>query len=212
MTGSGYLIAPEGGEGRGVLVLGSWWGLDDGLRGICDRLADRGFVALAPDLVGDARTTDELDRARAWLAERDMDVVADLVRSSATLLRTTAVTPDAPIGVVGLQMGASWALWLASRSPEVVDAVSFFYGTQDVERLDLDCAVQGHFAEFDELVPEDDKVLLSAALHLECAEVECFDYPGTSSGFAEPGPFHDPPAAALAWQRTDAFLDRHLRR
>ena len=212
MTGSGYLIAPDDGEGRGVLVLGSWGGLDDGLRGICDRLADRGFVALAPDLVGEGRTTDDPDQARAWLEQRDMDVVADLVQSSATLLRTTAVTPDAPIGVVGLQMGASWALWLASRRTELVGAVSFFYGTQDVERLDLDCAVQGHFAEFDDLVPEDDKVLLSAALHLECAVVECFDYPGTSSGFAEPGPNYDAAAATLAWERTEAFLDHHLRR
>lgn len=212
MSGSGYLIAPDDGEGRGVLVLGSWWGLDDGLREIGDRLADRGFVALVPDLVGEGRTTDDADEARAWLELRDMDVVADLVRSSATLLRTTAVSPDAPIGVVGLQMGASWALWLASRSPELVGAVSFFYGSQDVERLDLDCAVQGHFAEFDQLVPEDDKVLLSAALHLECTVVECFDYPGTSSGFAEPGATFDAAAAALAWERTGTFLDRHLRR
>jgi carboxymethylenebutenolidase len=212
VNGSGYLIAPEGGEGRGVLVLGSWWGLDDGLREVCDRLADHGYVALAPDLVGDGRTTDDPDIARSWLAERDMNVVADLVSSSATLLRTTSVTPDAPIGVIGLQMGASWALWLASRSPELIGAVSFFYGAQDVDRLDLDSAVQGHFAERDDLVSEDDKVLLSAALHLECAVVECFDYAGTSSGFAEPGPTYQADAAALAWERTLAFLDRHLRR
>lgn len=212
MSGSGYLIAPEGDQGRGVLVLGSWWGLTDGLRDLCDRLADAGFVALAPDLVGDGRTTDDPATAAAWLAERDMDRVADLVQSSATLLRSTGVTPDAPIGVLGLQMGASWALWLASRSPELVGAISFFYGHQDVDRLDLDSAVQGHFAEFDDLVPDDDKVLLSAALHLECTVVECFDYPGTSSGFLEPGRAHDPDAAALAWERTLAFLDRNLDR
>ncbi|HET8931431.1 MAG TPA: dienelactone hydrolase family protein [Acidimicrobiales bacterium] len=212
MSESGYLIAPDGDEGRGVLVLGSWWGLGDGVREVCDRLADHGYVALAPDLVGEGRTTEDPDTARSWLADRDMNVVADLVQSSATLLRSTAATPDAPLGVVGLQMGASWALWLASRSPEVVGAVSFFYGHQDVDRLDLDSAVQAHFAEFDELVPEDDKVLLSAALHLECAIVECFDYPGTSSGFAETGPTYDAAAATLAWNRTLAFLDRTLDR
>lgn len=195
-----------------MLVLGSWFGLDDGVRAICDDLADAGHVALAPDLVGDGRTTTDPDEARRWLADRSMDVVADLVVSAARLLRDSTVTPDAPIGVLGLQMGASWALWLASRHPELVGAVSFFYGTQDVEHLDIDAAVQGHFAEFDDLVDDDDKVLLSAALHLGGSDVECFDYPGTRSGFLEPGPTHDAAAAETAWHRTLSWFTSHLDR
>jgi len=35
-----------------VLVLHAWWGLSDGIRRFCDRLAGEGFVALAPDLCG----------------------------------------------------------------------------------------------------------------------------------------------------------------
>lgn len=212
MAGSGYLVAPQSGAGRGILVLGSWYGLDDALRARCDDLADHGFVTLAPDLIGDGQTTDDAEEARGWLAERAMDDVADLILSSAILLRDSTATPDAGIGVLGLQMGASWALWLASRSPHLVAAVSFFYGSQDVDRLDLDCAVQGHFAEFDDLVDEDDKALLSAALHLECDDVECFDYPETRSGFLETGPTHDPLAAELAWNRTLAWFDHHLAR
>lgn len=212
MSESGYLVAPAGGQGPAVLVLGSWWGLGAGLRGICDALADAGYVALAPDLVGDGRTTDDAGTARGWLAERDVDVVADLVRSSALLLRDSTVTPDAPIGVLGMQMGASWALWLASRHPELVGAVSFFYGAQEVDGLDLACAVQGHFAEHDDLVDDDTKTLLSAALHLECENVECFDYPGTTSGFLELGPHYDPAAAELAWDRTLSWFAAHLDR
>ncbi len=193
-----------------MLVLGSWWGLGNPIRAICDDLADAGFVALAPDLVGDSRTTDDPEVARAWLDQRDMNVVADLVLSSATLLRDSTVTPDAPIGVLGLQMGASWALWLASRAPGLVGAVSFFYGSQDVEGLDLDCAVQGHFAEHDDLVDDDEKVLLSAALHLECPVVECFDYPGTSAGFFEPGADFATEAAALARRRTITWFEENL--
>lgn len=212
MPGSGYLVAPETGTGPGVLILGSWFGLDDGVRQVCNDLADHGYVALAPDLVGDERTTDNPEIARAWLSERSMDDVADLVRSAALLLRDSTITPDIGIAVLGLQMGASWALWLASRHPELVAAVSFYYGSQDVDRLDLSCAIQGHFAEFDDLVDEDTKALLSAALHLECNDVECFDYPGTSSGFLESGRTHDPDAAKLAWNRTLAWFDRFLPR
>jgi carboxymethylenebutenolidase len=49
-TLSQYLATPPGGKGPGVLVLHAWWGLNATFKGICDRLAEAGFVALAPDL------------------------------------------------------------------------------------------------------------------------------------------------------------------
>jgi carboxymethylenebutenolidase len=49
-TAAGYLAVPESGSGPGVVVLQEWWGLDDHIRSVCDRLAADGFVALAPDL------------------------------------------------------------------------------------------------------------------------------------------------------------------
>lgn len=212
MSGSGYLVAPDGDAGRAVLVLGSWWGLTPGLQGICDRFADEGYVALAPDLVGDDRTTDDPETARRWLGERDPNIVADLVLSAAAILRSSDLTPDRPIGVVGFGMGASWGLWVASRAPEQVGALSFFYGTQRVDHLDLTASVQGHFAEHDDLVLDDDRVLLEAALLLDETRCEFFDYPGTSHGFFEPGPSHDEAAAELAWSRMltgfDATFDR----
>src|SRR2546428_14137568 len=49
-TISTYLAVPEHGSGPGVLVLHAWWGLTEPFRQVCDRLAEAGFVALAPDL------------------------------------------------------------------------------------------------------------------------------------------------------------------
>jgi carboxymethylenebutenolidase len=46
----GYLAVPEGGKGSGVLVLHPWWGLNDTIKKVCDRLAGEGFIACAPDL------------------------------------------------------------------------------------------------------------------------------------------------------------------
>ena len=50
-----YQATPENGNGAGVLVLHAWWGLTPFFTGLCDRLAEAGFVALAPDLF-DGRT------------------------------------------------------------------------------------------------------------------------------------------------------------
>lgn len=211
-SGSGYLVLPDGQTGPAVLVLSSWWGLNTFIRNLCDRFADAGYVALAPDLVGQGRTTDDPVDAASWLAERDPNVVADLMLSSSAILRSSHQTPDAPIGVLGLAMGASWGLWLASRAPEQVAALSFAYGTQRVDRLDVTAAVQGHFAEHDDLVPDDERVLLEAALHLDGTTTEFFDYPGTSHGFFEPGDTFDAGAAELAWNRIITFFGSQLSR
>lgn len=209
---SGYLVAPESGHGPGVLVLHAWWGLTPGIRRIADRLADAGYVALAPDLhLG--HQADTPDEAEALLARMDPNVVADLVASSAAVLRDLPVTDGERVGVVGFSMGASWGLWLAARAPHVVAAVSAYYGNQTIDFSRAEAAFQLHVAEHDELVSEDDYVLLEANLALDGMEVEVHRYEGTGHWFAEPdrGAAHAPAAAELAWERTLAFLDRHLR-
>ena len=67
--GSGYLAVPSSGTGPGVMVIQEWWGLVPQIRGVCDRFADEGFVALAPDLYhGDIAEHDEMDKAGALMS------------------------------------------------------------------------------------------------------------------------------------------------
>jgi carboxymethylenebutenolidase len=208
-----YVVAPPGAEpGPGVLVLHAWWGLTPFFKRVADRLADEGFVALVPDLHGDQRTADSPDEAEALLAVTDPNVTASTVVSSATALRSMPLTPDAPIGVLGFSMGASWAMWLATRAPELVDATVMFYGTQEIDFEAARSAVQGHFAEHDEFVSADARVEMEAHLRLLGKDVEFYDYPGTGHWFVE----DDRPAAyvagaaELAWERTIAFLRSRL--
>lgn len=212
-AGSGYLIKPlEGTDRRGVLVLHSWWGLTSFFRQFCDRLAEAGFVALAPDLFA-GNLPDTPDAAEAELADLDVNRAAALVLSSARALRSVTDDPSAPVGVIGFSMGASWGLWLAARSPLEVAATVAFYGTQDVDFVEARSAFQGHFAEFDALVSDDEVVELEAHLRLLGRDVEFHRYPGTAHWFFEADRelAHDAAAAELAWERTVEFLDRHLR-
>lgn len=211
-AGTGYAIVPEGGSGPGVLVLHSWWGLTPFFTGVCDRLADAGFTALAPDLYGDGITVDTPDEAEALLAESDPNRSANLIVGSLAALRRMPATPTGRVGVLGFSMGASWAFWAATRFPEDVAAVSAFYGSQDIDFTAADAAFQGHFAEIDEFVSDDERAYLEAQLRLCGHRTEFHLYPGTGHWFAESdrAAAHSPDSAALAWGRTVEFLHRHL--
>src|SRR5260370_25257758 len=63
-TISVYLAVPEHGSRSGVLVLHAWWGLTEPFRQVCDRLAEAGFVALAPALYH-GQTTPSVAEAQA---------------------------------------------------------------------------------------------------------------------------------------------------
>src|SRR5690606_41241085 len=103
-AGTGYLTLPDRGTGPGVLVLHSWWGLTPFFRGVCDRLAEAGFVALAPDLYG-GRTTDDPDQPRTMLADADTDTALQLVRDSLGPRHRRPPTPHCPRRTRGIPKG-----------------------------------------------------------------------------------------------------------
>jgi carboxymethylenebutenolidase len=209
-AGTGYLALPDSGEGPGILVLHSWWGLNPFFRGVCDRLSLEGFVALAPDLfVGQTATSEH--EAESLLKHADMDETAHLVRQSLLTLRGLESTPDRPVGTLGFSMGASWALWLAARLPDLIDATAVFYGSQSIDMASSRSAYLGHFAEHDPFVEDDEVTLLEAELRLLEKDVAFHRSPGTGHWFFESDrDAYDAAAAELAWQRTLAFFRSHL--
>jgi carboxymethylenebutenolidase len=219
-SGSAYLVVPDGGAGHGVLVLHSWWGLTPFVKAFVERLADAGYTALAPDLL-EGELPDDADAARDLLAATDPNATARLVLDSVVALRAHSADPAGPVAVVGFSMGASWALWLATRQPASVDAVVAYYGAQNIDFDALQAPVMGHFAELDPLVTEDELVEMQAHLLLLDKHVEFHRYPGTGHWFAEArrSDFADEASAAvavaaadLAWERTLGFLREHAPR
>ena len=131
-AGSAYLVVPDDGPGHGVLVLHSWWGLTPAVKAIVEALADAGYTAMAPDLLDGALPVDG-DEARDVLADSDPNETAALVLSSIVALRAHSADPSGPVAVLGFSMGASWALWVATRQPDSVDAVVAYYGVQNID-------------------------------------------------------------------------------
>jgi len=192
-----------------VLLLHSWWGLTASVKDTAHRLADAGFVVLVPDLL-EGRLPETSAEAEVELADVDPNATAALLLSSVVTLRSQTDDPDGPVAVLGYSMGASWALWLATRQPDSVRSVVAYYGTQDIDFDELTAPVLVHFAERDALVSDNEAAYLEAQLRLLHKDVEVIHHAGTSHWFAEetPAGTHHADAAEAAWARTVVHL-RH---
>lgn len=214
LTAPGYLALPPAGRGPGVLVLHAWWGLNDFFVGLCDRLAQAGFVAAAPDLYGHGRTASTVAEAEQLLAQRDM---AAMERNALGALEALAQHPDVEgpgLGVIGFSLGAAYALALAGSRPERVRAVVIFYGAGEVDFSATQAAFQGHFAPNDEWESDEYIQQMEQGLRAAGREVEFHYYPGARHWFFEnnrPADFQEE-AARLAWGRTISFLKARLER
>jgi len=209
-AGEAFLVNPRGGvKGPGVLLLHSWWGLTNEVKDLAERIADEGFTVIAPDLMDGARPT-TIEEGEAALATISPDELSGLVMSSANALRAVAKEQGAPIGVVGLSMGGSMALWLSARLPESVKAVVTFYGAQSIDFDEATATYLGHFGDQDHMVDEEERVVTESFIRLGGRDAEFHTYEGAGHWFFEPGEHHDPEAAALAWDRTTEFLKTHL--
>lgn len=220
-AGAAYLVKPDEGPGPGVLVLHSWWGLTDGMKETANSLADAGYTALAPDLMAGALPQDPVEAVEA-LDELPADATAALIVSSIAALRAHSSDPNAPVSTVGYSMGASWALWVATRQPESVRAAVAYYGVTDVDFEDLEAPVLCHSALDDPLVGEDDIVEMQSHMLLLGKSVEVSPHEEARHFFAEEGvPMLDSQGetgarsgpeeidAADAWAETLEFLARH---
>ena len=204
----GFLAAPPTGKGPGVLVLHAWWGLNDTIKNFCNRLAESGFVAFAPDLYhGKVATTvadaEVLSKALDSNYQQAQAEVADAAR----FLNERVGPSDQGLAVIGFSLGASYALAVSNAVPEYVRSVVVFYGTWVDDLNNSRAAYLGHFAENDPFEPQTAVDKLEDYVKRIGRPVTFYRYPGAAHWFFEPDrPEYNPAAATLAWERTLGFL------
>jgi carboxymethylenebutenolidase len=212
-TASGFLAAPDTGAGPGVIVLHAWWGLNGFFKALCRRLADAGFVALAPDLYcGAAATT--IAEAKQLRSQVDRDSVNKEMSAAVAYLQQHSAAQGNSLGVIGFSLGAHWALWLADHHPASICAAVLYYGTSGGRFARTSAAFLGHFAEHDTWGAGAQSVqTLETRLHAAGRATTFHTYPNTQHWFAEDDrpEAYDAEAAQLAWERSIAFLRSHLR-
>jgi carboxymethylenebutenolidase len=204
------IAIPKAGAGPGVLILHSWWGLNTFFKGLCDRFADAGFVALAPDLyagkVASTAAAAKKLRAEATASRRE-PAYKMLMAAINHLSRHEAVTTP-QVALVGFSMGGHWALWLAQRPELPIAKTVVFYAARNGDFTRSNSRFLFHLAENDEWVSVASVKKLKQSLETAGRDASYYEYPGTTHWFFEndrPEAFrHD--AAALSWKRTLAFL------
>ncbi len=216
-TISAYLAVPEHGSGPGVVVLHAWWGLTEPFRRVCDRLAEAGFVALAPDLYR-GKTTAAVEEAQALGAALDREVErwrGDIAGAVQVLRQHTAThLADArgKLALVGFSLGGAYALDMSVNLAEEIAAVVTFYDSYPgLDYRRASAAYLCHFAEDDPFLPAEKVAQMEQALQAAGRPVTVYTYPGTTHWFFEENrPEYDAQAAHIAWERTIAFLHERL--
>ena len=123
---SGYLASPAGGSGQATIVLQEWWGVEEHVRSVCDRLAAEGFFALAPDLF-EGETTTQPSEAEQKMMALSMDKVEPQMCGAAEHLATLDGVEGASVGALGFCLGGGLAVWAAATCPKITAAVTYYY-------------------------------------------------------------------------------------
>jgi carboxymethylenebutenolidase len=214
-----YRADPVGAARAAVVVIQEIFGVNAGIRRKCDRLAEQGYLALAPDLFRRFAPNLELDPdvpaelERAFELRHGFDPEAGIRDIEATIRHARGFLPAAgKVGVVGYCLGGRMAFMAATRTDS--DASVGYYGAGIDALLGEAHAISRplmlHFAGDDHFIGPDVREKVGQALSGN-PKVVIHLYPGVDHGFAtEYGRRRDETAADLADDRTAAFLAEYL--
>ncbi|MEO8541160.1 MAG: dienelactone hydrolase family protein [bacterium] len=210
-TASGYLAKPASGSGKGVIVIQEWWGLNENIKGIADRFASEGFIALAPDMYHGVVTA-EPDEAGKLLMALNIGQAEKDLKGAVSYLKGLS---GGPVGTIGFCMGGALSLFAACNSNGDVGACVDFYGGHPAVKYNWDtltAPVLGIWAEHDDFVNPNIPTYEEQLSKHNVAH-EFITYPGTQHAFfndEHPEPQFNPGAARDAWEKTLAFYGKHL--
>ena len=214
----GYLAEPAVAAGAPeVVVIQEWWGINDQIRGVADRRASAGYIALVPDLYR-GKSTLEAEEAHHLMTNLNFaDAASQDIRGAVQFLKQRG----GKVGVTGFCMGGALTLLALCMAPEV-DAAVVWYGCPPLEYIDasrIKAPLQAHWATQDEVFPIASIDPLENKLREAGVKFDFHRYLARH-GFANetavgPGRIaitqYDPVWAQQAWDRSFSFFGRWLR-
>ena len=215
---TGYLVYPDNAQEKlpAVIMIHEWWGLNEHIKEQADVLAREGYVVLAVDLYGGEVATD-FNRAMELSSSvrNDSASAIDNLQSAVNHVRSLDVVNGSRVASLGWCFGGDWSLQLALNSTENPLAATILYYGRPVTDADslsnISWPVMGIFGDQDQAIPVESVKQFASALNASEVTNEVYLYEGVGHAFANPsGDNYAPKETADAWQKTLAFLGRHL--
>lgn len=178
------------------------------MRRRAEKLRAQGYTVATPDLFG-GRVATTIDEAKALTSgeSENEDTLTAIVDDAVTDLRKRV---DG-IGIVAWSFGVWYAWKMGIMRADSVKGLVLFYGIGPNEPAAPAVPVLAHYAEHDEYEDLGFARQVEREMRDTGHDIRVELYPGTRHWFDEPSRSeYDPKASALAWERTDAFLRRHL--
>lgn len=207
-----YLAGGKAGAAApGFVMIQEWWGLNDQIKGVADRLASEGYRVLVPDLYRGKKAADPDEAGKLMAALDFADAGRQDVRGCVQHLKQSG---SAKVAVGGFCLGGAVTVIAAVHVPEA-DAAVCFYGIPPVAAADpaaVRMPFQGHFAQHDDWCTPAAVDALEAGLAKSGASYEIHRYDAQHAFLNEARPdVYDRASAETAWRRTTEFLARVLR-
>jgi len=208
----GYLAKPsDEGQFPGVVMIHEWWGLNDNIKEMAEKLASHGYVVLAVDLYnGEVAITS--DQARQLITSFDTNVGIENMNFAASYIQENHNVQK--LGSIGWCFGGGQSLNLALNIQNM-DATVIYYGSLITEQgslSNISWPVLGIFAELDQGIPVESVNDFETSLDDLDIPNEIHIYPGVDHAFANPsGERYAPDESKDAWQKTIEFLESNLK-
>jgi carboxymethylenebutenolidase len=216
-----YIARPKTVPAPAVVVLQELFGVNADIRKHCDELAEQGYLAVAPDLYWrqepgvDLNVTSQADwdhGLRLYQAY-DRDAGVKDIKDTIDAVRNLPEC-NGKVALLGYCLGALMVFMTAVRN-DGIDAAVWFHGADTEKYLGevdgLNAPLLMHLAEEDEFISKAAQAEIKAALAKK-PSATVYSYPGQNHAFSRHGGAHyNAEAAALAHERTYAFLNRQLR-
>jgi carboxymethylenebutenolidase len=212
---SAYVARPTSVPAPAVVVLHEVFGVNEDIRQTCLELAERGFIAIAPELFWRQErgvdlsnwSEEEWKKGLALYTAYDRDTgVDDVLATVRTAERLEGASGK--VGVMGFCLGGLMTYLTVARNS--LDAAVAYHGGDTESYLGEARAITApllmHLAEEDEFISKDAQARIKAAL-AGVPSATVYSYPGCNHAFARhTGLHYDAKAAALANGRTWTFL------
>jgi carboxymethylenebutenolidase len=216
---SAYVARPSNASAPVVVVLHEIFGVNEDMRQTCLELADKGFIAIAPELFWrqergvDLNTWSDAEwkKGLALYTAYDRDIgVRDVIATVRAAEQLQGASGK--VGVMGFCLGGLMTYLAAARHN--LDASVAYHGGDTESYLGeargITAPLLMHLAEEDEFISKDAQARIKAAL-ADVPNAKIYSYPGCNHAFARhTGVHYDANAAALANERTWAFLAEYL--